>query len=174
VPGANSPADTGDPAPGPLLLIQSLANTRGADPDSDLLRAREEAATWLRAAALLPAEAGLTNSEHAALLRLRDSVREVLAAHADGREDADAAARLTRALSDGRLVLTVDAASKVQLASAARASYPNMVTAIAVAIAESAASGTWPRLKSCPAPRCGRAFYDDSAAGRCSAHAPGG
>ena len=60
-------------------------------------------------------------------------------------EDAEAAARLTKALADGRLVLVVDPAGTVRLASAARASYPNLVAAIAVAIAESAASGPWPR-----------------------------
>ena len=125
----------------------------------------------------VPAEAGLTNSEHAALLRLRASIRDVLAAHADGREDAEAAARLTKALADGRLVLTVDPASTVQLASAARASYPGLVAAVAVAIAGSAASGTWLRLKSCRAPHCGQAFYDDSdpstssAAKYCAKHA---
>jgi predicted RNA-binding Zn ribbon-like protein len=167
-------ADLTDPAPGPLRLIQSFASTLSADPEVDLLRTREEAAAWLRTAALLPAEAGLTNSEHAALLRLRTSIRGVLAAHADGREDAAAAVRLTRALADGRLVLTADTASTVQLASAARASYPNLVAAVAITIAGSAASGTWPRLKSCPAPHCGQAFYDDSAsstASRCSRHA---
>jgi hypothetical protein len=37
---------------------------------------------------LLPAEAGLSNSEHAALLRLRGSIRDVMAAHAGGRQDA--------------------------------------------------------------------------------------
>jgi hypothetical protein len=123
------------PAADPVHLIQSFASTRGAGPDADLLRTREEAAAWLRRAELLPAEAGLTNSEHAALLRLRDSIRDVFAARADGREDAEAAARLTRALADGRLVLTVDPAGTVQLASAARASYPNLVAAIAIAIA---------------------------------------
>jgi predicted RNA-binding Zn ribbon-like protein len=170
------PAGGSDPAPGPLHLVQSFASTRSADPDMDLLHTREEAAAWLHAAALLPAEAGLTNSEHAALLRLRESIRDVLAAHTDGRQDAAAAARLTRALADGRLVLTVDPASTVQLSSAARASYPNLVAAVAIAIAGSASSGTWPRLKSCPAPHCGQAFYDDSAssaASRCSTHAPG-
>ncbi len=170
------PADMTDPAPGPLHLIQSFASTLSADPDMDLLRTHEEAAAWLHTAALLPAEAGLTNSEHAALLRLRESIRDALAAHTDGREDAAAAARLTRALADGRLVLTVDPASTVHLASAARASYPNLVAAVAIAIAGSAASGTWPRLKRCPAPHCGQAFYDDSgssAASRCSRHAAG-
>ncbi len=181
MPGPDSsavPADGSVPAPGPLhLVVQSLANTLSSDLDMDRLRTREEAAAWLHSAALLPAEAGLTNSEHAALLRLRASIRDVLAAHSDGREDAGAAARLTKALADGRLVLTVHPASTVQLASAARASYPNIVAAFAIAIAGSAASGTWLRLKSCLAPDCGRAFHDDSdpstssAAKRCSVHA---
>ena len=133
-----------DAAPGPLRLVQSFANTLSAEPGADLLGTREEAAAWLHAAALLPAEAGLSNSEHAALLRLRESVRGVLAAHAGRREDAEAAARLTKALAEGRLVVTVDATSTVRLASAARASYASVVAAIAVAIADAAAAGTWP------------------------------
>jgi predicted RNA-binding Zn ribbon-like protein len=68
----------------------------------------------------------------------------------------------------------VDPASAVELASAARASYPNLVAAVAVAVAGSAASGTWLRFKSCSAAHCGEAFYDESgsaAARHCSAHA---
>lgn len=155
-------------------MVQTFANTLRAAPATDPLGTREEAAAWLRAAALLPADSGLSNSEHAALLRLRESVRDVLAAHADGRHDPAAADRLTRALADGRVVVTVDAATAVHLASAARSSYPSLVAAIAVAIAESAAAGTWLRLRSCPAPGCGLAFYDGSAtagATRCAAHA---
>jgi predicted RNA-binding Zn ribbon-like protein len=169
------PAHSTDPAAGPLHLIQSFANTLSSDPDVDRLATREEAAAWLRAAALLPDEAGLSNSEHAALLRLRASIRDVLAAHTAGRADGDAAARLTKALADGRLVVTVDPASTVRLATAARASYPNLVAAIAIAVAGSAASGTWLRLKSCAAPRCGQAFQDTSgpsAATRCPRHTP--
>jgi len=94
---------------------------------------------------LLPAKAGLSNSEHAALLRLREAVRDVLTAQADEREDAEAAARLTKALAEGRLVVTVDSASTVRLVSAARAAYPSVVAAIAVAIADSAAAGSWLR-----------------------------
>lgn len=126
-----------------MHLIQSFARTPSADPDADLLSTREKAAAWLHAAALLPAEAGLSNSEHAALLRLRDSLRDVLAAHAAGREDPDATARLTRTLAEGRLVVTVDPASTVRLASAARSNYPSVVAGIAVAIADLAAAGTW-------------------------------
>ncbi len=165
------------PGPDPsAYLVLSLANTARAEPDTDLLQTREQAAAWLRAQAMLPADAGLTGSEHAALLRLRESVRDLLAAHTDGRQDAAAAARLTRALADGRLVLTVDPGSAVGLASAARASYSGVVAGIAVAIARSAADGTWPRLKSCAAADCGQAFLDESAAATaryCAAHAAG-
>lgn len=152
-----------DAAPGPLRLVQSFVNTASREA-ADLLATREEAVAWLRAAALLPAESGLSGSEHAALLRLREAVRDSLAAHTGGRDDPEAAARLTKALAEGRLVVTVDAASSVQLASAARASYPSVVAAVAVAIAEAAAAGTWLRLKSCSGPACGLAFYDNSAA----------
>jgi predicted RNA-binding Zn ribbon-like protein len=163
-------------APGALNLVLSFANSLGAGPDTDLLRGRDEAAEWLRAAGLLPAEAGVSNSEHAALLRLRESIRDVLTGHTDGRADAAATARLTKALADGRLVLTVDPAGAVRLASAARASYPNIVAVIAIAIAGSAAAGTWPRFKSCSAAQCGQAFYDDSASAdvrRCAKDSPG-
>jgi predicted RNA-binding Zn ribbon-like protein len=145
-------------------LIQSFANTRSSESETDLLGTREQADDWLRGAGLLPDGTGLTGSEHGALLRLRDSLRDVLAAHTDGREDDAAAARLTKALADGRLVLTVDPASTVGLASAARASYSSVVASVAVAVAEAAASGAWLRLKSCSAPGCGQAFLDSSAA----------
>jgi hypothetical protein len=122
--------------PGADSLILSFANT------TDELRTREEAAAWLRAAGLLAEGAALSNSEHGALLRLRDALRDVLAARAGGRgEDAEAAARLTKALADGRLVLVVEPAGTVRLASAARASYPNLVAGLAVALADA-----WPRL----------------------------
>jgi hypothetical protein len=150
-------SDPPDSAPGSLRLLQSFANTVRAEPGTDLLHTREEAAAWLRTAGLLPAEAGLSNSEHAALLRLREAVRDVLAAHAGGRDDPAAAARLTRALAEGRLVVTVGPDSAVRLASAARSSFPSVVAGIAVAIAEAAAAGTWLNLK--PG-RGGQARYD--------------
>jgi Putative stress-induced transcription regulator len=123
-----------------LNLITSLAGTArsGADP----LATREDAVGWLRAADLLPsADATLTGSEHGALLRLRDSLRDVLAARSERRVDADAAARLTRALADGRLVVTVDPDGSGWLASSARAVYSNLVAAVAIAVAKALGSG---------------------------------
>jgi hypothetical protein len=91
--------------------------------------------TWLHSAGLLPDDAAISNSEHGALLRLRDALREVIDARAAGMAAPDAAARLTRGLADGRLVVTVSPAGQAVLASSARASYSNTVAAIAIAVA---------------------------------------
>jgi hypothetical protein len=128
------PVASGSAALGGQTLLESLAGTLTAD-GTDLLVTREEAVPWLRAAGLLPDDAVISGSEHGALLRLRDALRDVFAARASGAADPDATARLTRALADGRLVVTVSPAGTAVLASSARASYSNTVAAIAIAVA---------------------------------------
>jgi hypothetical protein len=158
------------PAPGPLGLVQAFVNTvslRAGGPD--LLGDRPAAVGWFRGAGILPTDpVVVTTSEHAGLLRLRESLRAVLVARAEGRRDQEAAAKLTRGFADGRLVLTVDEAAGAHWATAARAPYPSMVAGIAIAIAESATSGTWPHLRACTAQNCGWAFYDESPTPHCA------
>jgi hypothetical protein len=138
-----------------LRILRSFASTVAAEPDADdadVLATRERAIPWLRAQGLMPADAVLTGSEYGALLRLREALRDALAAHADGHSsdghsaDPEIAARLTRALADGRLVVTITDAGPVRLATAARSVYPSIVAAIAVAIAEADAAGAWLNL----------------------------
>jgi len=134
-----SVAPDGDPAPGGPTsdsgaLLRSLAETVTVD-GSDQLGTREKAVPWLRAAGLLPDDAVLSGSEHGALLRLRDALRDTLAARAAFQPDPDAAARLGKALADGRLVVIVQPDGKSALASSARAPYSNAVAAIAIAVA---------------------------------------
>lgn len=117
-------------------LLLSLVGTVTAD-GTDILGSREEAVAWLRAAGVLPDDAALSGSEHGALLRMRDALRDVRTARSAGNPDSDAAARLTRALADGRLVVTVSSVGHAKLASSARASYSNLVAAVAIAVAES-------------------------------------
>jgi hypothetical protein len=140
-----------------LGLLRSFAATVAAGPDpdnADVLATRERAIPWLRAQGLMAADAMLTGSEHGALLRLRGAFREALAAHAAGRNASpEIAARLTRALADGRLVVTITDAGSVKLATAARSAYPSVVAAIAVAIAEAEAAGAWESLTSPGPPR---------------------
>jgi hypothetical protein len=115
-------------------LLNALADPAASGPDP--LGTREDAVPWLRTAGLLPADAALSNSEHGALLRLRDALRDTLAVRAGGGASTDAAERLTRALADGRLVVTVSPAGAAGLASSARASYSNLVAAVAIAVAQ--------------------------------------
>ncbi len=115
-------------------LLRSLAGTVTAD-GADLLETRESAVPWLRATGLLPGEATLSGSEHGALLRLRDALRDIAAVRASDGSVADAGERLTKALADGRLVVTVNARGRAGLASSARAPYSNLVAAVAVAVA---------------------------------------
>lgn len=121
-------------------MVRSLVATADSGSGTDGLGSREDAVAWLRGEGLLPDDSGLTNSEHAALLRLRDAIHDFV----NGSDKSDASARLTRALADGRLVLTVEPSGAARLATAARSSYPSIVAAIAVAIAES--DGGWLRL----------------------------
>jgi len=114
-------------------LLQSLAAT--ASQGQDPLATRDEAADWLRAAGLLSDDEGLSGSEHSALLRLRGALRDVLAARSASRANPDAAARLTRALADGRLVVAVSPAGASVLVSSARAPYSNLVARLAIAVA---------------------------------------
>jgi hypothetical protein len=123
------------PAVRGAVLLQLLAETVTAN-GTDVLGTREDAVPWLRGAGLLPADAALSHSEHSALLRLRDALRDVAALRDAGGTGTDAAGRLTRALADGRLVVTVSPAGAAVLASSARASYSNLVAAVAVAVAE--------------------------------------
>ena len=129
------PVAAADSTLGGENLLRTLAGTAAAD-GADPLAARESAVPWLRTAGLLPGDAALSGSEHGALLRLRDSLRDVLAARAAGGTDSGAAARLERALADGRLVVTVGPDGTAGLASSARASYSNLVAAVAIAVAQ--------------------------------------
>jgi hypothetical protein len=131
----HTPSVAADSVLGGENLLRSLAGTATAGGE-DLLAPRESAIPWLRAAGLLPGDAALSGSEHGALLRLRDSLRDVLAARTAGGTDSDAAARLERALADGRLVVTVSPDGAAGLASSARATYSNLVAAVAIAVAQ--------------------------------------
>jgi hypothetical protein len=112
----------------PEFLLRSLADANLDD--------REDAVDWLRAAGLLAQDAEITNSEHGALLRLREALRDVLAVRGAGKTDPEPAARLSRALADGRLVVTITSQGAPKLASSARAPYSSAVAAIAIAVAE--------------------------------------
>ena len=154
------------PAPGRLRLVQALVNTVSRHHGVDLLGTPQDARRWLAAAGLLPPGQPLAESGQRELLELRESVRAVLEAHTHGTGEPAAADRMTMALMRCRLMVAADPAGAVRLRCADQDPFARAVGAIAIAIADSAAAGTWARLKSCPASDCGWAFYDRSPTGQ--------
>jgi predicted RNA-binding Zn ribbon-like protein len=154
------------PAPGSLRLVQVLVNSLNAELGRDLLGTAADATRWLEAGGLRSADSPLTGAEHRGLVELREAIRQVLTTHTDGREDAEAASRLSAALAYCRLAPAIDPAGGVALVSADHDPFARVVGSVAIAIAEAGAVGTWERLKSCPGQLCGWAFYDRSASAR--------
>ena len=150
------------PAPGSLRLVQALVNTLNVESGRDLLGTQADASQWLAGAALLPGESVLTAAERRALVELREAIRGVLRTHTGQHRDPEAASRLTMALASGRMALAVDPAGGARLVSSDHEPISRVIGRVAIAIAEAAGAGTWGRLKSCPGPGCGWAFYDRS------------
>jgi len=141
-------------------------NTLNAETGKDLLASADDAARWISQAGLLPAGWPVSGAEQRALVELREAIRQVLATHTGGAADAEAASRLTLALSSCRLVPAAQPSGAVKLICSDQDPFARVVGQIAVVIVEAAAAGTWGRLKSCPGHMCGWAFYDRSASGR--------
>ena len=163
---AGSDPGSRPPAPGSLHVVQALVNTVSVEFGRDLLDSRRRAADWLAAAGLLPDSVDVTEAELSALVELREAIRGVLLAHTAQRDDPAASGRLTMALARCRLAVTVDAAGGAALGSADHDPFSRAIGGVAIAIADAAARGTWPRLKSCLGHLCGWAFYDRSASSR--------
>jgi predicted RNA-binding Zn ribbon-like protein len=141
------------PAPGGLALIQSLVNTLDIESGADSLDTAEGRA-----------ELGLTEADLADARELRESLRAVCLAHA-GHPAHREVRPLDELLAAAPLVVTVSVADGSATLRPADPAAP-LAARVAVAVAESLASGTWLRLKACEAPDCHWAYYDRSPAGR--------
>ncbi|TLS45853.1 hypothetical protein FE633_11870 [Streptomyces montanus] len=141
------------PAPGGLLLIQSLVNTLDIESGVDSLDTAEGRA------ALDLTEAGVPSARE-----LRESLRAALLAHA-GHRPHRTVRPLGELLASAPLVVTVSPADGSAALRPAGDPAP-LASRVAQAVAEAVTAGTWLRLKACEAPDCHWAYYDRSPAGR--------
>ncbi|GGV52325.1 hypothetical protein GCM10010277_48750 [Streptomyces longisporoflavus] len=141
------------PAPGGLALIQALVNTLDLESGADALDTAEGRAPF----GLAP------GAEVAAARELRESLRVACLAHAGHGPHADAPP-LGQLLAAAPLLVRISAGDGS--ASLTPADPSPLLSRVAAAIAEGAASDTWTRLKACEAPDCHWAYYDRSPAGR--------
>lgn len=140
------------PAPGGLVLVQSLVNTLDLESGADALDTAEGRTRF-----------ALTEGELAGARELRESLRVTLLAHA-GHPAHRSVPPLGELLAGAPLLVTVSAADGS--AALAPADTGPLLSRVAAAVAESLVEGTWSRLKACEAVDCHWAYYDRSPAGR--------
>ncbi|OIV37056.1 hypothetical protein BIV57_12885 [Mangrovactinospora gilvigrisea] len=146
------------PAPQPLRLVQDFVNTLDAEHGIDLLA--EDAAGWLHAKGL-GGGGPVRPAELARLVRVREALRALLLAHTPGGGPAGEAAEVLSAAA-GPLRWRIDADGAVHPEAASAPGSRAVAAVLLGAVHRAQASGDWPRLKACPGPRCGWAFYDRS------------
>ncbi|MFG1816882.1 CGNR zinc finger domain-containing protein [Kribbella sp. NPDC049174] len=153
------------PAPEPLVLVQDLVNTVDLEMERDTLANPAELSTFCAAHGLL--DLWFDSADLAAVLTLREAVRDVCQAHAGVDVPAESLAVLDQLLAEAplRLALSADGGATVRPAEGLE-SVQALVARIAADIATATNDGTWPRLKACAADTCRWVYYDRSPAGR--------
>jgi predicted RNA-binding Zn ribbon-like protein len=144
------------PAPGPLVLVQALVNTRDRSTGEDALATTGAASAWLARAGL---RGPVSGAEAERLRAVRDALRDLLAVNAGLEADAPAAAALDAAA--GRMAVTVGPDGAVSLGGEGTA-VERMLGDLLAAIHDAQVAVTWPRLKVCADAGCRWAFYDGS------------
>jgi predicted RNA-binding Zn ribbon-like protein len=151
------------PAPGKLELVQAFANTfwdleRGRP---EQLRSPSALAAWLRRRGLLGPGVRLDEAELRRVLEVREGVRALLFANSGVEPDRDAIARLNEGLSGACMTARLDAAAPPEFV-APNDRLEGALALIASSVAVAQLEGRFGRLKACPGPECGWAFYDHS------------
>jgi predicted RNA-binding Zn ribbon-like protein len=154
--------DDPKPAPGPLVLVQTLVNTVELPDGADRLALHADARPWLVDNHLLAPHAELTDADLDLVRAMREALREMLVHNAGGPPPNKAALAVLRTVAKGgtaRADLGDD--GDVQL-SAHGDSVRDRLVALLLIIRDAQRDGTWARLKACANDECQWAFYDRS------------
>ncbi len=151
------------PAPRELALVQAFANTFW-----DLQRNRPELLTspgvlaeWLQKRGLLRSGVKLGELDLRRAREMRAGIRALLFMNSGAAVDDSALQGLDRALEGVCLGVRIRAGGLPELAPASR-DFNGALAAIAAGVAVAQLRGRFERLKACPGPECGWAFYDAS------------
>jgi predicted RNA-binding Zn ribbon-like protein len=177
------------PAPGELEKVRAFVNTRDIEEGTDDLASTAGLADWLARAGLMPVgvparpgaavggarPAPVAPADLVRAVAMRESLRGILRSHVAGpgrhagghasdhvSGDAGESAADLRRIAVG-LPVRLEVAGDGRITSVPAGSGTDAALAALLLIAaESAALGTWPRLKACGADDCQWAFYDRS------------
>lgn len=151
------------PAPGELRLVQAFANTFW-----DLERRRPERlrtpgalTKWLRTHGLLEPGLRLGEPDLRRTIDVREGIRALLFANNGADADRDAIERLNRAMRGATVSLRLHAHARPEFVAPA-SDLDGALGLIASRVAVAQLEDRFSRLKACPGPECGWAFYDHS------------
>jgi len=154
--------DESKPAPGPLVLVQSLVNTVELPDGADRLADPADARPWLVDAGLLAAKATLTAADLHFVRAVREALRVMLVHNAGGPPpNKSALAPLRELASTGTARPRLSDDGEVQLTAAGDAVRDRMVDLLLI-VRDAQRDGTWALLKACANDECQWAFYDKS------------
>ncbi|MQY02834.1 CGNR zinc finger domain-containing protein [Actinomadura macrotermitis] len=141
------------------LLLRDFVNTLDVEVAADEIATPGRLADWLAGRGLVPAGTTAAAGDLARAVTLREGLRAAMLGH-HGPAPAELPAGLAEALAalPLRVVLTGERPALAPLATGAGAG----LARIAAAIVDSAADGSWPRLKVCQEGTCAWAFLDTS------------
>jgi predicted RNA-binding Zn ribbon-like protein len=147
------------PAPKPLRLVQVFVNTYDALTDEEKLHSPADLTRW-SARHGLPGEIHLSGDEQMEiLLRFREGLRAVLAAHNGAPLSRSAVDSLNGLCETARVGVSFSAAGRPGVISKT-GGVEGIIGAVLEAALSGGGDGRWERLKACPA--CGWVFYDHS------------
>ena len=148
-------------APGRLELLQRFLNTHNHDlpAEWDRLGTQQKAQAWLRQKGLVEPDVQISAVDAARLRKLREAIRSLAIANAEGRPDAASADIVRKASRTARLTVGVDDAGRTIL-EADRPGANGAVATLLGILHETQLTDVWPRLKGCR--QCGYAFFDRS------------
>lgn len=152
----------GKPAPVPLLAVQAFANTLDVEDGTDRLESLQSWRGWLEESELIAPGVALRSEQLREARRLRDLVRELLAANEDGDPAGERTGRLAERLGTSRVELTSGPDGELELDLAPARDAGSLSAQLLGIVYEAQLTGNWPRLKLCENPECSWAFYDSS------------
>ena len=151
------------PAPGDLELVQTFLNSRWdlTSSNQEELASPRAVSRWFVEHGLFDRRYALTESDRCRVLEVREGLRTMLFANNGASEDPEVLARLNRALRAPRIYVQFAVAATPEFKPQPR-DLDGALALIATIVALSQLDGSWSRMKACPGPDCGWAFYDHS------------
>ena len=148
-----------EPAPARLGLLQRFLNTVAPELEQEMLHSPQRLRIVLAELDLLSSAATVSEDDLRRALELREALRALALAN-NGISAAPDAEHVVEQAAAGALdIRFVDGVPRV---AGTERGVAGALATLAGIVAEAAASGTWPRLKACPAEACGWVFYDRS------------